>query len=330
MPEPLVTFVIPCYNYGRFLPDCLASIFGQQGGYDDIEVIAIDDCSTDDTAAVLSSWAAREPRLRVISHPQNQGHVITVSEGLAQARGRFVARIDPDDRYRPNFLATLLPLLQKSHRVGMAYGDAAMIDTNGIVTDPCCPRPHGGQPFSGSALLEILEKNYICAPTALARREAWQKHLPVWEGLAFNDWYFNVMIARDSHFAYVPEVVADYRVHGVNHHARIVHDKTEEPSLLRVLDWVYNHPENDPWIERDKQKARARIYAAHYLDQAEKYFGVGHDADARRCYWEVWRRRPTQLFRPGPLRRWLGTIVGRKWYEFAKRLLPRFSFLRHT
>src|SRR6478609_3872924 len=94
---PLVSFVVPCYNYGRFLPDCLASIFAQEGRQD-FEVIAIDDASTDDTLEVLRSFA--DSRMQVISHAKNLGHVATVNEGLSQARGELVARIDPDDRYR--------------------------------------------------------------------------------------------------------------------------------------------------------------------------------------------------------------------------------------
>jgi glycosyltransferase involved in cell wall biosynthesis len=315
--RPLVSFVVPCYNCGRFVPDCLASCLGQKGAYDNVEVIAIDDCSTDETWDHLN--ACKDPRLRTIRHDANQGHVRTITECLAIAHGKYVARIDSDDRYRSNFLSTLVPLFDRSPRIGIVYGDAAMIDADGQLTCARCPQPHEGRPFSGPALLAILEKNYICAPTAIARREAWQKHLPIWEGLAFNDWYFNVMIARDYDFAYIPEVVADYRVHPGNHHSRIILDKTEEPSLLRVLDWVFSHPESDSVMERRKQRAKQRIYGAHYLDQAEKYFGVGYTSDARRCYWEALRRQPSRVLRPGPLRRMLGTHLGRSNYEAIKR-----------
>jgi glycosyltransferase involved in cell wall biosynthesis len=315
--RPLVSFVIPCYNYGRFLPECLAGIFTQQGGYDDYEIIAIDDCSTDDTWEILT--ACQDPRLNATRHSVNQGHVRTITAGLAAARGKYVARIDPDDRYRPNFLATLLPLLERSARIGMAYGDAAMIDAAGQVTWPCFAQPHGEKAFCGPALFQILEKNYICAPSAIARREAWQKHIPIWEGLAFSDWYFNVMIARDYEFAYVPELVADYRVHPANHHSRIIFHKLEELSVLRVLDWVFRHPEADPVTERRKQQAKRRIYAVHYLDQAEKYFGAGHCSDARRCYWEALRRQPSRVLRPGPLRRLMGSLLGRRRYDALKR-----------
>src|SRR4051794_30071861 len=103
--SPLVSFVVPCYNYGRFLPDCLASIFGQEGTQD-FEIIAVDDGSRDNTQEVLRSFS--DPRLRVIRHSKNLGHIATVNEGLSEAGGVFIARIDPDDRYRPCFLTAVL------------------------------------------------------------------------------------------------------------------------------------------------------------------------------------------------------------------------------
>jgi glycosyltransferase involved in cell wall biosynthesis len=316
---PAATFVVPCYNYGRYLRECVDSILAQDG-YPDVEVIIIDDCSPDDTAAVAAGYAG-DSRVRVIHHAENKGHLYSVGEGFEAARAPLSARIDADDRLRPNFLSTLLPIFKLHLKVGFAFGDAAIIDGGGSVNVERCPQPFGGRPFNGWALLEILEKNFVCAPTVLARTEAWTKHLPVWDGLAFNDWYFNVMIARNWDYGYVTEVIADYRVHGTNWHTKVTVERTEEPSLMRVLDWVYAHPEADPSHERAKQAVKSRVYAAHYLDLAEKYFGVGFNADARRCYVQAARRRPGLLLRPGPARRYLATVVGRSWYEAAKRLM---------
>jgi hypothetical protein len=248
----------------------------------------------------------------------NQGHVITVSEGLAAARGRFVARIDPDDRYRSNFLASLLPRFDVSPGVGLVYGDAAVIDARGNVLTERCDTIHAGRDFQGNELVKILEKNFICAPTAIARCEAWQRFLPVWDGLAFNDWYFNVMMAREYDFCYVNEVVADYRVHGSNHHSRIVVEKKEEPSIFRVLEWVYTHPEIDDDLQTAKMAARRRVYAAHYLDMADKYFGVGYTRDARRCYLQALRHKPSLAFRRGVLRRLLASATSRDAYDWLK------------
>src|SRR5262245_28610138 len=128
--KPLVSFVVPCYNYGRYLDSCLASIFGQEGQHD-FEVIVVDDASTDNTLEVLHAFT--DPRLRIIYHRVNLGHVATINEGLSQARGTFIARIDPDDRYRPYFLTTVLEKFLAFPDVGMVYGDAALINEHGEI-----------------------------------------------------------------------------------------------------------------------------------------------------------------------------------------------------
>jgi glycosyltransferase involved in cell wall biosynthesis len=315
---PLVTIVVPCYNYGRYLPDCLASIFGQQSE-SNFEVIAIDDGSTDDTADVLAS--VPEPRLRLVRHRQNRGHVRTVNEGLGLARGTFVARIDPDDRYRPDFLRTALPKFQQFPEVGLVYGDAALIDEQGRLTAERTDRVHGRADFKGNELVSLLADNHVCAPTAIARREMWHQALPIPDGLAFNDWYFNVMMARRCEFYYVDRVLADYRVHAANHHMRVVRDRTEESSTFSVLDRVFREEELSADLEKSKRRARARIYARQYLTLADKYFGVGMNADARRCYLTAARYRPSYLLKPGVLRRSAATLVGRERYESGKALL---------
>lgn len=67
--DPLISFVVPCYNYGRFLPDCLNSIFRQEGDYN-FEIIAIDDCSTDNTLQILE--AISDPRLKRSIHSSSR------------------------------------------------------------------------------------------------------------------------------------------------------------------------------------------------------------------------------------------------------------------
>ena len=318
MTTPLVSFVVPCYNYGRYLPDCLRGIF-QQAEYQDFEIIAVDDGSTDDTRAVLAAFA--DPRLRVILHEKNQGHIATVNRGLKEARGRYVVRIDPDDRHRPGFLQATLPKLAQYPEVGLVFGDVALMDQHGHIT-----RERGGSEFGagdrkGNELTRILEKNYICAPTVVARRETWMEAWPVPDGLAFNDWYFNVMLARRHEFYYVDQVLADYRIHPLNHHSKIVQNKTEEPSVMWVLDRVYGQREAEAALEAAKQRVRRRVYGRQYLDFAEKYFGARLTADARRCYWQAVRRQPRLLLRPGVARRFAATFIGRGLYEQAKRMI---------
>ena len=309
---------MPCYNYAQYLPECLRGIFGQEG-YDDFEIVAVDDGSTDNTQEVLRAFA--DSRLHVIVHERNRGHVETVNRGLRETRGKYVVRVDPDDRHRPWFLKETVPILESHSEVGLVYGNVSLINEKGQVTVECGGADLGDQDHKGNELIEILQKNYICAPTVIARREAWMSAWPVPDGLAFNDWYFNVMLARRWEYYYVHKVLADYRVHAANHHVRIIVNKTEEASILRVLDKVYSEPEADLALEKAKQRVRRRVYASQYLDLAEKYFGTHLNADARRCYWQAIRRQPQILLWAGVARRFTATLVGRNAYELGKRFL---------
>lgn len=315
VPAPLVSFVVPCYNYARYLPDCLKSIFGQEGNFD-FEIIAVDDASTDETADVLRSFP--DPRLHVITHAANLGHVRTVSEGLRAARGTFIARIDPDDRYRSRFLVSVMEKFEAFPEVGLVYGDVALIDEEGQVTLERSDTQHGGRDRKGNDLVALMERNFICSPTVIARREAWVSALPVPEWLAFHDWYFTLMIARHYEFYYVNEILADYRVHSANHHSKVVANKTEESSVFWLLEQIFNTQESAAELEAAKQQARARIFGAQFLDMAEKYFGSGYYADARRCYFAALRRRPAVILSPGPTRRLMATFLGRGFYESSK------------
>ena len=316
--SPLVSFVVPCYNYARYLGDCLDSIFHLRGGYD-IEVIAIDDCSQDNTLQILSGFS--DPRLKVITHTVNKGHVFTVNEGLKKTRGKYVARIDPDDRYRADFLVETVPKLETLPEIGAAYGDVAVIDDRGRVNCERSDVVHGNADFKGNEFIALLQRNFICAPTLLARREAWMSAWPIPDGLAFNDWYFNIMLARRYEFYYVDKVVAEYRVHGANHHGKIIRDRSEEISIIQLLDRVFSEEEEDKLLEKEKRTHRRSIYAMQYLDFADKYFGFEMNRDARRCYWRAFSLNPRLLLRRGLFRRFCASFVKRQRYEACKQWL---------
>ncbi len=306
------------YNYGRYLGDCLASIVSQDAATE-FEIIVVDDASTDDSERVAQSFA--DPRIRLVRHAVNLGHIATVSDGLSMARGTFVARIDCDDRYRPNYLREVLTVFRRNPEVGLVYGDVALIDDTGMVTAERADRVHGGRDFKGNELTRLLEENFICAPTVIARREAWQQTLPVPDGLAFHDWYFTLMMSRRYDFYYINQVLADYRVHAANLHTTISRNKTEEASIFRVLNMVYGEREVTPGLEERKQRVRRRVHGAQYLTLANKYFGFGMDADAQRCYVAAVGYRPEYLVQPAVVRRLLATVVGRKRYELAKSIV---------
>ncbi len=316
MSTPVFSVVVPTFNYGRYLAECLDSIFAQEGA-PSFEVIVFDDGSTDDTREVLSRYTDR--RLRIAGHHPNRGHVATINAALSLACGSIVSRIDPDDRYHPRFMATACERLHAHPEAGLVYGRVRIIDEHGRPSGISGEEPHRGD-FTGSEFVRLLERNFICAPSVAARREAWLAQLPVPDGLAFHDWYFTLLMSRQAPFHFADRVLADYRVHDANHHARISRDGSEERSVRWLLDRVYAEAEADETLERRKRQARRRVYAAHYLDFANKYFGFGMNAQARRCYLAGVALRPSVGLDPRVLRRLAATLTSRRLYEQAKSL----------
>ena len=323
---PLVSFVVLCYNHWRFVGECLESILDQEGGYD-FEIILVDDASTDGSQEVICAYS--DPRIEVVCHGRNLGHIATVHDGLARARGRYIARIDSDDRYRSYYLKEVLGVLEADADVGLVYGNVGLIRGDGERSGASIDDVHGAAPFKGNEFVRLLEKNFVCAPTVIARREAWLGTLPVPQGLAFHDWYFTLMIARKYAFYYVPRELADYRVHAGNLHTAITRDRSEEPSIFWLLDRLFGEREADPALEKVKQGARHRVYGAQYLALANKYFGFEMDADARRCYVAALRHRREYALRLDVMRRLAGSLIGRKAYDMSKStvnaLLTAFS-----
>ncbi len=312
---PSVSFVVLSYNYGSYIGDCVQSILSQEGGFD-FEIVVVDDASTDNSQDIIQQF--KDPRIRFFGHVANQGHIATVTDGLRQARGEFIARIDSDDRYRPNFLKEVLPVFRKYSDVDLVYGDAAIIDAAGVRTQTTADREHPRGDFKGNEFVALLKRNFICSPTVIARRHAWLKTLPIPPGLAFHDWYFTLMMARTNDFYYRNEVLADYRVHAHNWHTKIAREKAEEFSIFKLLDSVYGQTEENAGLEQAKRRCRKAVYGAHYRDLAEKYFGFGMNEDARRCYLRALALVPTNLFDLGLLRRLAATHLKRKDYESLK------------
>lgn len=320
MTTPKISFVVLSYNYARYIGECIASILDQAGDHD-FEVIVVDDASTDDSEAVIRSF--EDARIIYVRHPQNLGHAATVTDGLKIARGNLVARIDSDDRYRPEFLNEVVPLFDRFPDVGLVYGDAAIINEHGSITQVGVDVVHGGRDYHGSEYVKLLRQNFICAPTVIARREAWLQALPIPEWLVFHDWFFTLMIARHYPFYFRAAILADYRVHPHNYHSLIARNKTEEPSIIGLLDRLFGTPESDAELQDEKEQARSAVYSTHYLTFAQKYFWFDLNADARRCYWRAIRMNPSLLGRPDVARQFAATLVSRRLYDGVKKFVKR-------
>ena len=122
-----VDVVIPCYNYGRFLTECVTSILADQRGTD-VRVLVIDDASQDDSAEVAQKLAATDSRVEVAVHQTNRGHIATFNEGLFEwANGDYCVLLSADDKLTVGALGRAAAFMDEHPNVGFVYGHAVPI-----------------------------------------------------------------------------------------------------------------------------------------------------------------------------------------------------------
>lgn len=118
MDQPVISVVIPAYNRESFIVPAVESVLGQ--GIDAIEVIVVDDCSTDGTVAALEG--IYDPRLRIVRHERNKGEAGARNTGVRESKGEYVAYLDSDDQWLPGKLKAQLEYMQAaSPEVGGVY-----------------------------------------------------------------------------------------------------------------------------------------------------------------------------------------------------------------
>ncbi len=110
MDESLVSIIVPIYNAGPYLEQCLDSIVGQT--HKDLEIILLNDGSTDDSLTTMRRYAENDGRIKVIDK-QNQGYGATCNRGLAEATGTWVSIVEPDDWIEPGMYADMLAFAAK-------------------------------------------------------------------------------------------------------------------------------------------------------------------------------------------------------------------------
>ncbi len=169
MTHPRVSVLMPVFDSRTTLPEALGSIFDQT--FNDFEVVAVDDGSSDGSAAILDSWAGRDPRLLVF-HEGHRGIIETLNHGLGQCRGEYVARMDADDRMHPERLEKQVAMLDARPEISVA---ACLVE---IVSKG--PVPEGMRAYQEwlnglvspeEIAREIFVESPIAHPSATFRRE---------------------------------------------------------------------------------------------------------------------------------------------------------------
>lgn len=164
---PQVSIILPVYNSERYLYRTISSILQQS--MQDFELIAIDDCSTDNSAQLLLSYAKDDSRIHVITNSKNIGVAEVRNKGIALAQGQYICFIDSDDTWQNDKLEQQLAFMRQNNS-DFSCTAYAMIDDEGhfIINRMIAKQ---------QILLEdLLKENYICCSTAMIKTEVIKQH----------------------------------------------------------------------------------------------------------------------------------------------------------
>lgn len=172
-----VTVVVPCYKYGNFLPAVAHSVLAQERV--SARVIIVDDASPDGSAEVARALAAADPRITVVCHERNQGHIATYNDGLARVETEFVALVSADDLLAPGALGRATDLMKAHPSVGMVYGmPLEFNDAQGVPDVPAEDRKGSWTVWSGKEWLQWAcwrGRCFILSPEVVMRTEAMRR-----------------------------------------------------------------------------------------------------------------------------------------------------------
>lgn len=166
-----VDVIVPCYQYGHFLRECVDSVLTQAGV--DVRVLIIDDASPDNTAEIAAELAKSDSRVHFLKHLSNQGHIRTYNEGLEWASSDYLLLLSADDYLLPGALLRAVELMDANPEVSFTFGNVLELKPSGEQTPVISvPRKVSRPVVSGVRFIELSgSMNIVRTPTAVVRTQ---------------------------------------------------------------------------------------------------------------------------------------------------------------
>lgn len=234
---PLVSIIAVCYNQAKYAVETLDSIKNQT--YPNIELIIMDDCSTDNSVEVIQQWIKEtDYHCELVAHQENQGLCKTLNEALQLINGIYYQILACDDIILEQKIESQVDLFQElSDDYAVIFSDAIFMDENSTNLDArfiqrC--RPRMLKVTGGDIYKDLLDSNFIPAPTVLLKTEI-VKNLGGYDNrLFYEDYDLWLQIAKKYHFYFMPKIVTRYRIHENNLHTTKAFKEKELMNLCLI------------------------------------------------------------------------------------------------
>jgi Glycosyl transferase family 2/Glycosyl transferases group 1 len=211
-PAPTVSVVIATYNFERFLARAIDSVLAQDYPADAIEIIIVDDGSTDRTPELMRAY---EGRVRYIRKP-NGGHLSTFDRGIGEAAGEYIALLDGDDEWLPHKLREQVAMLEARPDLGLVHGDMRVVDERGHVLADSFFGAAGISNVEGDLLSWLVRQNSITTSAILVRASLRDRFHPIPNWARVQDWWISLRVAEVAEIGCIHEPIVEYRRHGSN------------------------------------------------------------------------------------------------------------------
>lgn len=288
--SPEFTAVIPAFNAAPWIADAVESALCQRGVR--VEVIVVDDGSTDGTLEVLARYRAR---VRVVRQG-NQGVARARNCGSRAAKARWLAFLDADDTWAPEKLAVQRHALAATPGAAVCSTAFRVVDESGREIER-----RGGQSSEGLLERLLFRGNVIGTPSTVVCDRALFLSAGGFDAALSQcaDWEMWLRLALRSSFAVVPAALASYRLHPASMSQSI---RLLEADSLRTLDKAFGWPE----LPASLRARRSQAYAWINLVLAGSYLRAGQHRDALRCAGRSLALSPRGIGRivGYPLRQW--------------------------
>lgn len=244
---PLLSIVIQSYNYKHYLPDAIDSILVQDFPSDDMELIIIDDASTDGSPQIIQEYANRIPYIKVVQYEENKGTHYSINHSLDLARGEYIHWLAADDFRDKHFLKRSMEALLKNPSIGICCSDFGYAEEktgrSHLLSYSLLPGTSSPLVLYPDRLLKLFQRTKFWIPghTTIVKKESVIKYGKFNKNLREKcDWFLFHQIALHEGVIYIPEVLAYIYSHPNSYSAQILRLKEARRAvakeLLSVLD----------------------------------------------------------------------------------------------
>ena len=214
--NPLVSIICLAFNHEKFVVETLNSVIQQN--YTPIELIIVDDCSSDNTKSIIKNWLKSNPEVQYFSNEINIGNTKSFNNALKIAKGDYIIDLAADDLLLPNGIQNQINAFQKSKfkNLGVVYGNAEIINEDGSFNSFYFPVDQSGKVISNRTIGDIYcsvlsSGDSICSVSAMIKKSVFDFLEGYDETLAYEDLDSWIRASREFEFDFIDDVLVKKR-----------------------------------------------------------------------------------------------------------------------